>query len=122
MRIKLLSLIVCILTFFPLWHLDKLFPPFYPNEKEINAIFSDRTGENRLATGLKIKLSELGYEDLELLPGLDEKSKKELLKNKQDILSFSAELPAGEKYLALRKIKGIGEKKAAAISRFLDME
>ena len=75
--------------------------------------------ESRLALKQKIRLSESGLYELELIPGVSDQLGLSILEKKAKIIAKAETLAPKMKHTSLELVKGIGVKKAQAFGKYL---
>lgn len=85
----------------------------------LNESCGKEDAETAFACGNPFPLSRAAQYDLELIPGISEAIAKGIISHKDEILIKAIRLPEKTRYKALLGIKGIGEKKAAKIARYI---
>ena len=122
MRYQILCLCAWIMIYLFFSQASVLLSNSIPSNEEIQLLFTDKSAENLIALGQKLKISEIKREDLEILTGLSDSAKDYLIKNKFELLKIAKSIPHDKKHLILTKLKGIGVKKASILSEYLVFE
>lgn len=72
--------------------------------------------------GIKLNLSQIDKSDLELIPGLTEKSKAQIIKDKAFLIGKAKSPGKPTDAKTLQDVKGLGAKKSEVVSQFLSLK
>ena len=89
---------------------------------EIWSESSSSDSESLLSRKRGILFSSASEADLQLIPGISDKKSAEILKNRELLIKRAQRLQYSERHKAMEAIKGIGEKTAAKIAPYLQLD
>ena len=78
--------------------------------------------EGQLAIGRKFRFSSADMYDLELIPGVSDKTAARILDARTKVLERAATLPMNQRYHAFVLVHGVGQAIALKFDRYIDLE